>query len=170
MRCTFKPSSPQALRCTDGFTLLETLVATGILVTVLAGLAQLFVLTARFTKDSSSHGLGLVAAQAKLEMLRSLPLAYGSLGDPITDPSLEPSPPASLREDTDGYVEYLGPDGHVVEDDTGGTFTRRWAVRPIGHHEPLAVVIEVCVFRSPAEGQAPANAEACLATIRSRQP
>ena len=35
-----------------GFTLVETLVATGVLVTAIAGLAQLFALSMRFTRDS----------------------------------------------------------------------------------------------------------------------
>jgi len=154
----------------NGFTLLETLVATGILVTALAGIAQLFVLSARFTRMSGTQGLALVAAQAKLEMLRSLPLAYGPTGDSITDPALEPSPPSSLREDTEGYVEPLDESGRAVDEDGDVAFIRRWAVTPIDHREPQAVVIEVCVFRAPAEGLAPVSAEACLATIRSRQP
>jgi type II secretory pathway pseudopilin PulG len=154
----------------NGFTLLETVVAMGILVTVLAGIAHLFALSARQTTASAASGLGLVAAQAKLEMLRSLPLAYGPLGETITDPSLQASPPASLREDIDGYVEYLDESGEMVDEEADAAFTRRWAVTPIDHFEPRAVVIEVCVYRSPAQGRSPVGAEACLATIRSRQP
>ena len=161
----------QARTSSDGFTLLETVIATGILVTALAGIAQLFVLTLRTTRESGSRGVALVAAQAKLEELRALPLAYGALGEPITDPALDASPHASLREDTADYFDTLDQTGGVIVDEEGGAvFTRRWAITPIDRLEPQALVIEVCVFRSPADGVAPVAAEACLATIRSRQP
>lgn len=157
-------------RSTDGFTLLETLVATSILVTALAGIAQLFVLGVRVTRQSGSHGTALVAAQAKIETLRALVLTYGPAGDMVTDPALEVSPASSLREDTAGYVDALDANGRVVHDEGGVAFTRRWAIAPIDSREPRAVVIEVCVFRAPADGVSPVAAEACLATVRSRQP
>ncbi|MDO8680614.1 MAG: hypothetical protein Q7R30_19020 [Acidobacteriota bacterium] len=139
--------------------------------TALAGVAQLFVLTLRTIRDSGSHGVALVAAQAKLETLRSLELAYGPSGERLTDPALEASPSQSLLEDTADYVDALDATGAVVvEDEAETAFTRRWAITPIDHDEPQAAVIEVCVFRSPADGLTPVAAEACLATIRSRQP
>lgn len=162
--------SPQALKSSDGFTLFETLIATGILVTALAGIAQLFALSVRSTRDSGSRGLALLSAQTKLEMLRALELAYGPAGEMVTDPSLEASPASSLHEDTAGYVDLLDAAGAIVTDGAGGVFIRRWAITPIDLQEPQAAVIEVCVFRAPADGVAPVAAEACLATIRSRQP
>jgi prepilin-type N-terminal cleavage/methylation domain-containing protein len=39
-----------------GFTLFETLVATGILVTALAGIAQLFILSTHLTRQSNTSG------------------------------------------------------------------------------------------------------------------
>lgn len=161
---------PQTPKSPEGFTLLETLIATGILVTALAGIAQLFVVTARTTRDSGSQGVALVAAQAKLEMLRSLQLAYGAAGELLTDPALEASPSQSLLEDTANYFDALDETGGIVVDEDAAAFTRRWAITPIDRNEPQAVVIEVCVFRSPALGMKPGAAEACLATLRSRQP
>ena len=55
-----------------GFTLFETLVATSILVTALAGIAQLFVLSMHLTRGASASGSALVTAQQKLEALRGL--------------------------------------------------------------------------------------------------
>ena len=165
------PPSPQAPRNIGGFTLLETVIATSILVTALAGVLQLFVLAARTTRESGSRGVALVAAQAKLELLRSLPLAYGPAGEPLTALPLEASPSPSLLEDTDDYFDVLDDSGAaVVGGDAEGAFTRRWAITPIDQDEPHAVVIEVCVFGSPAAGKTPAAADVCLATIRSRQP
>lgn len=170
-RSQLRSGQAQAPRNIDGFTLLETVIATGILVTALAGIAQLFVLTMRITRESGAHGVALVAAQAKLEALRSLQLAYGIAGERLTDPSLEASPSHSLFEETTDYFDSLDAAGGVVLDEEGAAmFTRRWAITPIDHEEPHAVVIEVCVFRSPADGVSPAAAAACLTTIRSRQP
>lgn len=161
----------QALESSDGFTLLETVIATGILVTALAGITQLFVLTLRTTRESGSRGVALVAAQAKLEALRARQLAYGAAGEQLTDPALEASPTGSLLEDTADYFDTLDETGGAIGGEEGEPlFARRWAITPIDRLEPQALVIEVCVFRSPAEGVAPVAAEACLATIRSRQP
>ena len=65
-----------SLASARGFTLFETLVATGILVTALAGVAQLFVLGTHLTRGAGASGIALVAAQDKLESLRGLAFAY----------------------------------------------------------------------------------------------
>ena len=88
-----------------------------------------------------------------------------------SDRSLEPSPSGSLLEDTANYFDALDETGGiVVDEEIAAAFTRRWAITPIDRSEPQAVVIEVCVFRSPAHETKPGAAEACLATLRSRQP
>lgn len=157
----------------DGFTLLETVVATGVLVTALAGLAQLFALTARSTRDAGDQGAVLTAAQDKIERLRALALGYGPAGEAITDPALAVSDISSLDDDTDGFVDYLRADGAVVDlenDGHGAVRTRRWRILPIDAYVPEALAIEVCVFPYPADGLAPRTAQVCLATVRTRQP
>lgn len=157
----------------DGFTLVETVVATGILVTALAGIAQLLVLAVRATRDSGSHGTALVAAQGKLEVLRSLAFGYGPLGEPMTDPGLAPTAAQSLAEDIAGSVDVTDAAGRVVDTTAGAhgaVFTRRWRVTPIDHFEPEALAIEVCVFQWPADGLTAVAAHTCLATVRGRQP
>lgn len=158
---------------TEGFTLLETVVATGVLVTALAGLAQLLALSVRSTDDAGSQAAALMAAQDKLEVLRSLDLTYDPLGAAITDPGLTPSPGFSLGEDTPDFVDHLGRDGATVDvnlDGHGAALTRRWRITPIDLFLPEAVAIEVCVFRWPADGLSVRHAVACLATVRTRQP
>lgn len=157
----------------DGFTLLETVVATGVLVTALAGLAQLFALTARSTRDAGDQGAVLASAQDKIERLRALALGYGPLGEAITDPALALSDTGSLDDDTDGFVDYLAGDGAVIDaedDGPGAVWTRRWRITPIDAYAPEALAIEVCVFAHPADGLAPRSAQVCLATVRTRQP
>lgn len=117
----------------DGFTLLETVVATGVLVTALAGIAQLFALSVRSTREAGVQGTALVAAQAKLELLRSLAFTYGPVGEPITDAALASSAGSSLAEDTPGFVDFLDHQGRPVDaadDAQGAAFTRRWRVAP----------------------------------------
>lgn len=157
----------------DGFTLIETVIATGVLVTALAGLAQLFALTARSTRDAGEQGAALSAAQDKIETLRSVAFGYGPLGGAITDPALALSGSGSLGADTDGFVDYLAADGAVTDVDAdghGAVWTRRWRIAPIDHFAPEALAIEVCVFTYPADGLAPLAAQVCLATVRTRQP
>ncbi len=157
----------------DGFTLLETVVATGVLVTALAGIAQLFALSVQSTRHTGMQGGALLAAQDKIEALRSLAFGYGPLGEPITDPGLASSGDLSLATDTTGFVDYLSADGAVVDLDAeghGAVYTRRWRVIPIDQFVPEANAIEVCVFRWPADGRSPREADACVATVRVRQP
>lgn len=157
----------------DGFTLLETVVATGVLVTALAGLAQLFALTARSARDAGAQSAVLTAAQDKIERLRALALGYGPLGEAITDPALAVADTGSLGDDTNGLVDYLGADGAVVDiesDGHGAAWTRRWRITLIDAYAPEALAIEVCVFPYPADGLSPRAAQVCLATVRTRQP
>jgi type II secretory pathway pseudopilin PulG len=156
-----------------GFTLVETVVATGVLVTALAGVAQLFALSARSAQDAGNQGAALSAAQGQIEFLRSLAFSYGPLGEALTDDALSPAGGGSLAEDITGFVDYLDATGEPV--DVGGpghgvVWTRRWKVTPIDLFAPEALAIEVCVFPWPADGQSPLTASACLATIRTRQP
>jgi type II secretory pathway pseudopilin PulG len=154
-----------------GFTLLETLIATGLIVTAVAGLAQLFALSVRFTRDAGQFGVALVAAQDKLESLRALAFGYDDDGEPMTDPGLRASPAHTLAADVERYVDWLDERGSV----TGGVsdaaaYVRRWRISEIVADEPEAIAIDVCVFRLPGMNAEPAHADACLATIRVRQP
>jgi len=156
----------------DGFTLLETVVATGILVTALAGIAQLLALSVRSTRDAGSQAAALAAAADKIEVLRSLAFTFDPVGAPVTDPVLA-SPGGGLEQDTTGFADHVDARGTVVDphsDEAGPVFTRRWRITPLDMFIPEALVVEVCVFRWPA-GDVPLRAAAaCLATVRVRQP
>ena len=149
----------------SGFTLVETLIATGVLVTAIAGLAQLFALSVRFTRDSAQFGAALVAAQDKLESLRALRFSYDDNGALLTDGRLQPSPPTSLSENVAGYVDWLDDAGNVVAAG-GASYVRRWRITPIATDDPAAIAIDVCVFGLPALNRE----QPCLATARVRQP
>lgn len=159
-------------RSDSGFTLIETVIATSLFVTLVAGLAELLVLSARFTSNSNRRGQAVIAAQAKIEDLRARRFGYNAAGDPITDPILAPSSPDTLHRDVAGYCEALASDAEVIPagDQRGGSFSRRWAISRLDALNPDALAIEVCVFRKPANDAPLMAAEACVSTIRSRQP
>ena len=157
----------------DGFTLIETVVATAILVTALAGIAQLLVLSVRSTRDAGSQSAALIAAHDKLEALRALAFSYAADGSPVTASEFGVRDSGSLDDDTPGAADHVDADGAVLDedhDDQGAVFTRRWRITPLDAFVPEAIVIEVCVFHWPADGVAAAASEVCLATVRARQP
>jgi type II secretory pathway pseudopilin PulG len=160
-------ASPASIR---GFTLVETLVATGILVTALAGIAQLFVLATHLSRQASASGQALVMAQDKLEHLRGLKFAFDATGSPVTDPGLHVSPADSLHADRAGYRDWLDASGDAGVDAAAAIVARRWRISTVGEASPEAIAIEVCVFAMPAAGRGPQAADACLSTIRARQP
>jgi len=158
-----------SLSSARGFTLFETRVATGILVTALAGVAQLFVLGSQLTRQAGESGMALVAAQDKLESLRGMAFTYDPSGLEVTAAALEPSPPASLSEDVDPYVDWLDPQGEPQDSPDDAIMIRRWRVTSLGASTPDAIAIEVCVFPS-TPGGITRGADACLSMIRTRQP
>jgi type II secretory pathway pseudopilin PulG len=158
-----------SLYSTRGFTLLETLVATGILITSLAGLAQLFGLSSQFARRAGVSGAALVAAQDKLESLRGHAFAYDSAGAPVTDAALLPSPSDSLDSNVPPHVDWLDSSGSARSNAESAVLVRRWRVSRVDAGTPDAITIEVCVYRAGDDVGA-AWADACLSTIRTRQP
>ena len=153
-----------------GFTLVETLIATTLLVTVLAGLAELFAVSVRLTRQSGQSAAALRAAQSKLESLRALAFAYDDTGASVTDARLAPSPADSLLADAAGYVDWVDASGVIRAGADGAVFARRWRIATLTTDQPDAIGIDVCVYTIPAVGRGPGQAEACLATARVRQP
>jgi prepilin-type N-terminal cleavage/methylation domain-containing protein len=122
---------------TTGFSLIEVLVATAIVLGGMAALAPLFVLSGDANRVAGGTSIALLAAQQKLEELRAAP-----------DENASPS--SSLAADTAGYVDYLNAAGAPLSDSGGGAmFTRRWSVEPLG--APVrSVVLRVLVIPANA--------------------
>lgn len=147
----------------------ETLVATSILVTALAGIAQLFVLGMHLTRGASASASALVVAQQKLEALRGLAFTYDDGGAPITAAELAPSQDSSLDEDIEGHVDWVDDDAEAGDNPEGAAFVRRWKVSALAGSAD-AIAFEVCVFKPPASAVSHRSAEVCLSAIRTRQP
>ena len=147
------------MRVERGTTLVEAVVAVGLLagaVVAMAGLASLAVRTSTLAREQS---FAAILALQKMEAL-----ARGAASAPA-------SPPGAWAVETAAFVEHLDARGRPVAAGARGVFARRWSVVPLPA-DPGLVSIQVAVAPCrPAEGEpgcgrSPALAR--LATIRSR--
>ena len=150
-----------------GFSLLEVLFATTMLVVGVAGLAQLFALSTRTNTSARATTFASVLAQQKMEQLRGLTWGFDTLGLPLTDTStniaaavesptggtgLTPSPTGTLGSNTNGYVDYLDATGKSLGSGSnapqGTVFVRRWSIEPLPTNPNNTLVLQVLVFRN----------------------
>jgi type II secretory pathway pseudopilin PulG len=179
----------------SGFSLAETIIATGIMAASIAGLGQLFAISVLSNRTARNTTFASVLATQKMEQLRGLTYGFDTLGLPLTDTStnlavnplsptggkgLSPSPTGALRANTDGYVDYLDVYGKTVG--TGGstipngtTYIRRWSIEPLPTNPNNTVVLQVMVTRSTNRGSADAGKvdrlpdEARIITVKTRK-
>ena len=101
-------------RCVaSGFTLIEVAIATGLLVVIALGSAQLFVLALRHNVVARQQLVMTLAAARKVEEL-SAAAAAGALA---------PSPPDALERGAPGFAD--------VTVEAGVICVRRWLVAPV---------------------------------------
>ena len=179
----------------SGFSLAETIIATGIMAASIAGLGQLFAVSVLSNRTARNTTFASVLATQKIEQLRALTYGFDTLGLPLTDTStnlavnplsptggkgLSPSPTGALRANTDGYVDYLDVYGKTVG--TGGTtipngttYIRRWTIEPLPTNPNNTIVLQVLVTRSTNRGSADAGKvdrlpdEARIITVKTRK-
>lgn len=168
-----------------GFTLIESVVASAVVIATLAGVVHLFLQTARITAEARRAPVALAAAESKLEQLLALSWTYDAAGIPLSDehsdttvdPSsfaggtgLAISPADSLSRASPGYVDYLDGSGRSVGSTpaSGAIFSRRWLVQALPA-APLDVrLLRVCVVRLSGTDTDPPP-EVCLGTVRTRR-
>jgi prepilin-type N-terminal cleavage/methylation domain-containing protein len=141
------PASAGARR---GFTLLEVMVALGLMAGGFLALAQLLVAASRASHLSRADTMATSLAARQLEHLQSL--AWGCAADGTTVGDLAMSPSGALDVDTAGFVDYLDDGGVAVgiglSPPAGAMFTRRWSVEPDdGRVPPRTIVLRVVVLR-----------------------
>ena len=187
-----RPGNPS--RAEAGFSIVEVLVATGILATALVALAQLFAIAQASNGAARSSTLTMILAEQKLEQLRALQYTFDRVGLPVQDTTTDLAvyPPAAtggkglsphtdntLQANTNGYVDYLDHYGRTLG---GGTvipentaFIRRWSVEPLPTNPNNVVILQVLVTRQRDRGTGDAGSvsrgaqEARLMTIKSRK-
>jgi type II secretory pathway pseudopilin PulG len=178
----------------SGFSLVEVMVATGLLATALVSLAQLFVISTRSNIGSHNTTYASVLAGQKLEELRALAWGYDTQGLPLSDTTtdtsvfpetptggtgLSPSAASSLQANTTGYVDYVDSWGNKLG--TGANppaqaiYTRRWSITPLPTNPNNTLVIQVLVTRNRNRGSADEGAvmrlpeEARMITVKTRK-
>jgi prepilin-type N-terminal cleavage/methylation domain-containing protein len=128
---TVSPERARATRRTPaprGFSLVEVLIATGLLATVIASIPHLFAIAIRANLDAGDTSFATVLAAQKIEELRAGPF---------------PGPVDRRSGD------YLDSEGNRL-DDPGATrraYTRRWRIEPLPSAPANTVVITVVVSR-----------------------
>ncbi|MDR1990770.1 MAG: type II secretion system GspH family protein [Acidobacteriaceae bacterium] len=119
----------------QGFTLIEAVVAIGLMATALVALVGVLVLTVNANRRAKETSLAVVFAEAKLESLR-----HGLLGAPYSSAE-------SLWRNQTGFCEALDEHGVVVgECDASlaqAVFVRRWsiAVSPVAGTVAVRVAV-----------------------------
>jgi type II secretory pathway pseudopilin PulG len=179
----------------SGFSLIEVLVAAGLLAVALITLVQLFVLAIQSNLDARSTTDATVLAQQKLEELRALAWGFDEERIPISDlasdtaaepvqraggTGLSASPATALRANTPGFVDYVDRSGRKLGGGAtpppGTLFTRRWSIQPLGAYPDTTLVLQVLVTPHFVRGGADEGAvgrlagEARLVTVRTRKP
>jgi type II secretory pathway pseudopilin PulG len=172
-----------------GFSLLEALIATGILAVGLLSVAHLFGLAVRSNIASRTTTNATVLAQQKLEELRALTWSFDLQGMPVSDTStdttvvveqpnggtgLSQSPANALQENTPGFVDYIdqfgGMRGGGANPPPDAIYTRRWAIEPLPAN-PDSLIIQVRVMRTAVASAADRlPEEARLTTVKTRKP
>ena len=155
----------------SGFSLIEVLLATGLMAFALVSLAQLFALSTRNNVSARYSTLSSMLAEQKMEQLRALTWGFDLLNLPLSDLStnvaefeatgncaaadagagvgLTPSPSNTLQANVDGYVDYVDENGCGLG---GGTvmpanaiYIRRWSVEPLPTNPNNTIILQVLV-------------------------
>jgi len=180
-----------------GFSLVEVMVAMGLLTVVSLGVAQLFALSTRANVIAKGQTSTTAMAEQKLEQLRGLTWGFDLTGQglPVSDTTtnltvtppthdgsgLNPSPAEALEQNTAGFVDFLDGAGGWVG--TGMTppgsavYIRRWSIQPLPTNPNNTIVIQVLVTPITSE-QARAEStfsrtrmagDALLVTVKTRK-
>jgi Tfp pilus assembly protein PilV len=150
-----RPRPSDGLTAASGFSLVEVLIATGLLATVIASLAQLFAVATRANLDAGDTTWATVLAAQKIEELRA---------EPFPGPFVDQS------------VDYLDSGGNRL-DDPGSmrpAYTRRWWIEPLSSapDNTIAITVSVSRYRRGDGGTpdpAPLRDAARLVTLRTRK-
>jgi len=177
-----------------GSSLVEAIVAVGLLAGALASLAQMLAMCIVTNRSARAGSDATVLAQQKIEQLRGLAWGIDASGAPVNDVStdtallvemptggtgLSLSPGNTLASSTNGWVDYVDRSGNVLGGGThvlaGAAYVRRWLIEPLPSNPSEAIVIRVLVRpTSLRESDLPNSTtrrpdEARIVSIRTRK-
>ena len=155
----------------NGFTLVEVLFALALVVTLAAGVTQLFGAAVVASDQARAFTSTTILAAQKMEQLRTLAWRVAALqpglavSDAATDLSQDPpvaggcglcpSPPDSLDRNTTGYTDFLDAAGRWVGAGAtapqGAVYIRRWQVAALPADPMDSRVLQVLVTTVSAE-------------------
>jgi type II secretory pathway pseudopilin PulG len=142
-----------------GTSLIEAVIAIGLLAGAVVLLAALAALAVHTNARARERTLAALMAAEKLE----------ALVNGVT--ALTPSPGDSLTTDVSGWVEFLDPEGSASARPERAVFVRRWRVTAVGGDpDLLALGVEVspCRRRGTSPTCGDPDARVRLTTVRSR--
>jgi type II secretory pathway pseudopilin PulG len=157
----------------SGFSLLETLIATSVLLIAVTSVLNLFLVV--ITQNESQGDLGTRTAeysQDKMEQLLRLDFNDGStdtaayppaatggtgLGGTMAASSTVPTAPPIT-----GYVDYLDQNGNLLTSSTGALYTRQWSIST-DSTATLKTITVIVTSKVPAgpQGAAPSSTLVC---------
>jgi type II secretory pathway pseudopilin PulG len=168
---------PPARSGPAGFTLIEAIIATGLLATLVVGIGHVFIASSRAIHIARVRTLAAILAGHKMEQLRSLSWAHEPGGALLSDlstnlaaeppsaggPGLSPAPPGSLDSDVPMYVDYANASGARAPTAASAAFVRRWSVTPLASDPQDLLLLEVRVLTV-------GGGDARLVSIKARRP
>src|SRR5207248_7146702 len=116
----------RCIRRSEGFSLLEVLVAVAILLVAVTALAHLSTVSTRANNSARTATVASLLATQKMEQLRALTWGFDVAGAAISDTTtditvfpprpldgigLTPSPAGALAQNTAGYCDFLAANG-----------------------------------------------------------
>jgi prepilin-type N-terminal cleavage/methylation domain-containing protein len=131
------------MRRTDGFSLIETLVAVAVLTVAVGALLHVAVKAVEADQQSRVTSLASVLAQQKLEELRGQALAGDTTG-------LALSPPGSLEGNAVGFSDMFDGSGRPLPPGAPGVYVRRWSIQSVGGYSHV-LMAQVIVTRLQIE-------------------
>jgi len=169
-----------------GFTLVEVLVAMGVLLAAVAGGVHLLAFATRTMYAARIQAVSVLAASARLDELRSLRFEFDAHGQRVTDVSTNlavcPAVPggsglaaggsATLDGNVSGFVDYLDGSGawvgHGPTPPAGAVFVRRWAIDAPETPDLLVLQVRVTPLGTGASSIRSASGDARLVSARAR--
>jgi hypothetical protein len=174
-----QPEAPRPIGSEAGFSIVETVIATSILLVVLVGLMSAMGMAAALT-ENEGHLSARAAEYAQDKMEQLLALSYSDIASDTTQiptasangaglaagGSQDPAAPAAK------YVDYLDPDGKPLCPCTGTTVPANWFYKrvwqistPAGSTNLKQITVTAVVVRSVANNIIP---RATVTALRTR--